>query len=173
MLKDNIISNIPEEQFKRIKGVDDYYVSNMGRIWSGKTRKYLALTPDDRDYYPTKLRCNGKYVYDRVHRVVAKYFCVKKRGCDVVNHKNGNKHDCRASNLEWTTHLGNSHHAFNTGLMPVGERHYRAKLTNAQVIAIKEALKQNVRTRTLATQYGVSIDIIYEIKVNHRYKYIN
>lgn len=34
----------------------------------------------------------------------------------LVNHKDGNKHNPRADNLEWTNHTGNNKHAFENGL---------------------------------------------------------
>lgn len=35
---------------------------------------------------------------------------------NVVNHKKGKKHDCRASQLEWVTQAENIQHAWDTGL---------------------------------------------------------
>ena len=35
---------------------------------------------------------------------------------NIVNHKKGKKHDCRASQLEWVTQAENIQHAWDTGL---------------------------------------------------------
>jgi len=45
-----------------------------------------------------------------VHRLVAETFLTKPRGSNVVNHIDGDKSNNKLSNLEWTTHRGNSQH---------------------------------------------------------------
>lgn len=49
---------------------------------------------------------------ERVHRLVALYFCEKHEGCNVVNHIDSDKTNNHASNLEWTTISGNTKHCF-------------------------------------------------------------
>jgi hypothetical protein len=56
------------------------------------------------------------------HRLVAFAFLQKIKGKDAVNHKDGNKKNNRADNLEWCTDLENSQHAWNNGLAVVGKR---------------------------------------------------
>lgn len=63
------------------------------------------------------LVCAGDYV----HRHVAKAFCQKSEGIPeetlVVNHKDGNKRNNTAENLEWCTQVENNRHARETGLL--------------------------------------------------------
>jgi hypothetical protein len=51
-----------------------------------------------------------------IHRLVALAFCPKSEGKDVVNHKDGNRDNNRADNLEWVTQAENVQHAIDTGL---------------------------------------------------------
>ena len=65
--------------------------------------------------YPTvKLYYNGKYNTHYVHRLVAEAF-VDGRD-ETVNHKDGNKQNNHASNLEWMSYSDNNKHARETGL---------------------------------------------------------
>ena len=60
----------------------------------------------------------GKLHY--VHRLVASHFVPPYTG-ECVNHKDGNKMNNEASNLEWCTSQENTQHAYRTGLI----NHYR------------------------------------------------
>lgn len=64
---------------------------------------------------------NGYYTYKdkAVHRLVALSFpeqCPPEPGCDIVNHKDGNKLNNAAANLEWVTNAANAKHAYDSGL---------------------------------------------------------
>lgn len=62
----------------------------------------------------------GGYLYAGgsvpMHRIVADAFCEKGPGASIVNHKDGNRKNNTARNLEWTTPAGNAQHARATGL---------------------------------------------------------
>lgn len=90
-----------------------------------------------------------------MHRLVLEAFVPRVRGKRYANHKNGDKRDSRAVNLEWVTHSENQLHAFNTGLAPVGERHGNAKLTEAQVREIITRVRAGESQRSVAKDYGI------------------
>ena len=45
------------EEWRDIEGYDDYKISNMGRVWSSKNRKYLSLI--DHNAHNTKQRTDN------------------------------------------------------------------------------------------------------------------
>lgn len=60
---------------------------------------------------------SGKQKNCRVNRLVAQAFIPNPAGLPEVNHKDGNKDNNSADNLEWSTRSANMRHAFATNLM--------------------------------------------------------
>jgi len=52
----------------------------------------------------------------KFHRLIAQTFIENKHNLPEVNHKDGNKTNNNANNLEWTSTSSNVQHAFDTGL---------------------------------------------------------
>ena len=77
----------------------------------------LSIRKDRAGYLTVRLYQNKMLVTVFIHRLVAAAFVPNLQGKKVVNHKNGNKEDNRAENLEWTTHSENIKHAYDTGLI--------------------------------------------------------
>ena len=103
-----------KEVWKDIQGYDGrYQVSNYGRVWNTATQNYMKPQLKKTGYYSVNLmRANKKIVTERVHRLVALYFCPKPEGCNVVNHLDCNKTNNHYKNLEWTTVSGNTKHCY-------------------------------------------------------------
>lgn len=55
-----------------------------------------------------------------LHRLVALHFIPNPGNLPEVNHKDGNKLNCAADNLEWSTRIANEQHAYKTGLKSTG-----------------------------------------------------
>jgi len=99
-----------------------------------------------------------------VHRVVAAAFLGPRPDGHVINHKNGDKADNRAENLEYLTPSDNAIHAYRTGLQQRGEKHGRAKLTDENVAEIRERYTGGWGQQAqLAREYGVSQGLISQI----------
>lgn len=71
-----------------------------------------------------------------------------------IDHLNGVKHDNRSSNLEAVTRQQNVQRAVAMGLSPIGEQRSDAKLTEAQVVAIR----QTVGSKT-AAQWARELEV--------------
>lgn len=100
--------------FKTIRSHPDYEVNRMAEVRNRKTGNKIKPYDDGSGYLRVKLNgCNC-----RLHILVATAFVPNFAPMTktIVNHKKGNKHDCRASQLEWVTQAENIQHAWNTGL---------------------------------------------------------
>lgn len=110
------------EIWKKIKGYDDYFVSNKGRIKSCKNKKekILKQSSDSRgQYLLIHLSKNGCCNTKLVHRLVASAFIENPNGYEQVNHKDCNKKNNNLENLEWCTMSYNLKHAYKNGLIKV------------------------------------------------------
>lgn len=74
---------------------------------------HCACDPQAVDIEISLNGCNVK-----VHLLVARMFVPNPHGYPVVDHKRGNKHDNRASQLEWCTIAENTRRAHALGLYP-------------------------------------------------------
>lgn len=115
------------ENWKSVKGYEGYYeVSDLGRVRRlGRFVKtgikhsdfklhkghILKQAKKRRGYYSVDLCKDGKVKTISVHRLVATAFLPQGEGQTQVNHKNANKNDNRAANLEWCTPQENVDHA--------------------------------------------------------------
>lgn len=102
------------ESWKEIEGYGGrYQISNHGRVWNVATQQMMKPQLKKTGYLQVNLmKPNKKLVSERVHRLVALYFCQRMEGCNVVNHIDCNKANNHFSNLEWTTVSGNTKHCF-------------------------------------------------------------
>lgn len=109
----------PEQvQGTTIAGATEYKITKDGQVYSLVTSRWSKLTQGKHGYYVVTLRQdNGVKRRFDVHRLVADAYVEGKFDSAYVNHKNGNKLDNRAENLEWCTNEENLQHAWSTGLM--------------------------------------------------------
>ena len=106
------------ELWQPIEGYEGFYeVSDQGRVRSlprPKTRGGI-LKPNSAKYKQVVLCVNNVRKYLLIHRLVALHFVPGDRSL-TVNHKDGNKNNNCASNLEWSTSSEQQLHAIETGL---------------------------------------------------------
>lgn len=160
------------EKWKDVVGYENLYkVSNLGSV------KRLSRESVDKLGRPYKLkekllkpnRIKGGYFQlkltrDKVekslllHRLVCEAFHgPAPEGRNFVNHKDGDKSNNRADNLEWVSVQENTDHAAANGLRCHGEASPKAKLTEEQVIEICRLWDSKSLTRyQLADKFKIS-----------------
>lgn len=99
------------EEWKEVEGWSGKYkVSNLGRVWNTITDVEVAqVIAGIPQYLYVNFNSGGRYKLERLHRVVAKAFCVNDDPelFDIVDHIDRNKFNNVAANLRWTDHSGN------------------------------------------------------------------
>lgn len=151
-----------------------YEASNKGRVRNKLTGHIMTQCPSEKGYLMTIFRCKDKRSRSiKTHRVIAELFVPgKTEERNEVNHKDGNKNNIDASNLEWTTRKENICHGFKTGLIPVmkGSKNGMAVI-NEEIaeIACKELRFYcgNIQKTILSLRrHGIKIDSskLYDIK---------
>lgn len=119
--KDSLFEEV--QAWKKVIGFEKYRVSNDGRIYSEKTKRFLRTRNSD-GYRVVTLSKNSKITTHRIHSLV--YFAysenvtpgshlVGNKGL-VINHKDGDKSNNSFENLELISRSNNSYHAARTGL---------------------------------------------------------
>ena len=112
-----------EEIWKPVKGFEGYYeVSNLGRVRSidrvvvdnvrnceRLLKGKVLLQRDNGNGYMGIMLCKDHKLYNKyVHRLVAEAFIPNKDNLPQVNHKDEDKSNNRADNLEWCTSFYNN-----------------------------------------------------------------
>lgn len=168
-----------EEKWKPIVGFYNE-VSNQGRVRSvtheagnGKTYQGKILKPIiTKSGYVNVCLTTGNdesRITKRVHRLVADAFIENPDDKDEINHKDGNKENNRAENLEWVTRSENEQHAYDNNLVKVlkGSEKPLSKLDEEDVRNIRKEYEDGCLQIELAERYGVARQTISSI-VNRR-----
>lgn len=110
------------EEWRDIKGYEgEYQVSNLGNVrsltkkvktkngfYATKTGKILAKTQKKKGYLCVSLSSKGKSSCIEIQRLVAIAFIPNPNNYPCVNHKDENKENNSAENLEWCTYKYNN-----------------------------------------------------------------
>lgn len=128
------------EQWKDIPGYEGrYQVSDKGRARGAKG--LLAQQIQNSGYTIVHLYLSGKRSVRLVHRLVAEGFAVGRFDGAHVNHKDCDRRNNTASNLEWVTRSENMYHASAAGrLRPNRNAVYGVSVVDGSVVEFPSQL---------------------------------
>lgn len=156
----------------------NYEVSNLGNVrrstagrktYAGRIMKRLMMKIG---YYSVSPTVDGVNVPSYVHHLVAIAFIGPRPAGAEVNHKDGNKTNNDAGNLEYVTHAQNMAHASIAGLLVRGERHGSSKLKNQDIAAIKESRMAGMSYSAVAKKHGISISHSWQIVNGNSWRHV-
>lgn len=138
-----------EEEWESIKGYEGkYWVSNLGRVKS----KRKILTPTKGEYLKVRPSKSGIQKTLYVHRLVADAFIPKIEGKLYVNHKDENKYNNNANNLEWVTFKENMNYGTKQDRESIAKMKYHVEQYDLSGNFIKRWF--NLREITINTEYN-------------------
>lgn len=118
-----------QEIWKDIKEYEGLYqISNLGNLICIKNNhiKPIIVKPiKSQRYLRVNLWKNGEYKTFSIHKLVAKAFLPNPNNFPVVNHKDGNKLNNKANNLEWCTQSHNVKESHRLGFQIQGINGYK------------------------------------------------
>lgn len=138
--------------------INDYEITNKGEIINKRNNKIVKPEINSKGYL--RVTIGGKRYF--VHRLVGEKFLENKDNKPQINHKDGNKLNNCVENLEWVTNLENRKHAVKNDLQIQGSKCPWAKLTEEQVIYIRN--NPNISSKKLSKMYNVSLRTISDVR---------
>lgn len=146
-----------------------YTVYRDGRI-RGPWGKILRPFPDSRGYLRINIWSNGRWKQVSVHRVVCETFHGPKPSPKHgAGHGDGNNRNNHADNLRWVTQKENEDDKAKHGRNMIGERHHKAKLSELDVLAIRESRDS---CYVAGRKYGVTPSTINNIRLRKTWRHI-
>ena len=185
-----------EEEWRPVRGYEGIYeVSSLGRVRSlprtiivtgsggyraPKTDYYrkvggIVLTPLMRTdgYYKVNLYRDGEREQVPIHRMVCEAFHGPPSAKQDAAHNDGVKINNHATNLRWASRAENMSDKIVHDTHGRGVRAHGAKLTDDDVLKIKEALRAGGSQSQLARQHGVSVSAIWLIAKQKNWAWLN
>lgn len=123
------MSNL-NEIWRKSLTLDDFSVSNLGRVRNDKTNHIRKPQDNGNGYLQIGVKIDGKLKQFYIHRLVAEAFIPNPENKPQVNHLDYNKYNCAASNLEWTTAKENLNYSYDNIFTEEKRENARKRLIN-------------------------------------------
>jgi len=182
------------EEWRPVPGFPDYEVSSLGRVkrvvesCKGHAPKILRPWLNNQGYAIITISADGNSRRKQISRLVCETFHgPPPTGEHQAAHNDGDPSNNCAGNLRWATRAENMADCLIHGTRaqgathgrttrpertPRGSRHGHAKLSEIDVLAIRQHPKTNGSGVALAAQFGVSPAAICQIRARKNWKHL-
>lgn len=155
------------EEWAIIPSAPRYSASTLGRIrrevpYRGNhLRRVLAPQDTGNGYLSVNIHQQSRYV----HRLVCEAFRgVQPKECPQVSHLDGDRTNNRPDNLVWASPLENEAQKTEHGTRKVGSAVANSKLTEADVVAIREAVAKGTLPKArIAREFNIHPTMVKRI----------
>lgn len=164
------------EEWVAVPYCSDYQVSSLGRVRSLKNNTAIILRPGinkRNGYCYVCLWKDGESKTCSVHRLVIDAFYPERPDDYHSRHKNGIRHDNRASNLMYGDRSDNEMDKILHGTSNRGSRHGSSKLCEDDIRMIRKLCNEDgISHRKVAKMYGVCPQNIDFIILKRRWRHV-
>jgi hypothetical protein len=148
-------------------------VLNRFGTYSKKPGRWLNPRPNNMNgEYAFRTSIDGQHYDFVLAHTVATAWIPNPKKYPCVYHKDSNKANNAVSNLVWGDRFMVSHNAFINGCIPLGENSCKSKLTNKDIISIRNLYANGTLRKTLAEMYNVNPSTITSITQKHTWRHI-
>lgn len=151
-----------------------YKVSNCGTFVGARGILKQRMNRDG--YLDVTVGTMDKRTTVKVHRIVAILFIENPYDKKEVNHKDFNRANPRADNLEWVTHEENVKHSRDAGNysgIQLGIKNVKCRLTEKQVLKIRELYDTKELTQMeIAKLYNIGWSTVHNIVFRFTWNHI-
>lgn len=124
-----------KEEWVKIKGFEEYEVSNYGTVKNTRTGRIIKTRSTNTGYKLIDLHNNCNVSTKYLHRLVAEAFIPNPNNWPQVNHKDENKENNHVDNLEWCTASYNL--SYNERAKKVGLHHRENSPTKKKIVCVE------------------------------------
>lgn len=171
------------EELRSVPGFPGYFVTSSGDVYTHWVRgshprriglpwKMKPKRQKSGHLSVALFRQKEKPEYRRIHRLILESWLGPCPPGLISRHLNGDPTDNRIENLAYGTKAENYSDSISHGTANIGERQYKAKLTNQQVREIRRLANSGVRHRLIGSQFGVSRGYVARIVCREIWKHV-
>ncbi len=154
-----MVATMNKQELVPIEGAHGYFISISGDVYStlrnGTFRKLRTGRSKPGQYPRVSLSRDGKVVTCNVHTLVARTFLGEKGKADVIRHLDGDPTNNAVLNLAYGTYADNEEDKARHGRRPRGSDVFGSRLSQDEVLNIREKFKEGATCRSIAREYGL------------------
>lgn len=167
------------EEWRPVRDYPAYEVSNLGRVRSMKPKGGFGRRPESprlmvlkvctTGYREVGLRNQDGRRYMLVHSLVLEAFVGPRPHGMQCAHEDGNRENNVLENLSWKTPADNNRDKIRHGTLYIGEAHPMAKLSDEDVMRIRESRESS---SDAADSYGVTPSMIRKVRSRKNWRHV-
>lgn len=137
--------------------LNNYYISNYGRLYSVKYNRLRTPQIDDDGYERILINLpNNKSIYTGIHKItLMSFYPILETNIFIPHHIDNNIRNNHISNLEWVTVSTNTQYAVNDGNIKTCQDTNRSLFSNEEVHHICKLIENNYSNTDILNELGL------------------